>query len=330
MSTFRGTRTTAAPATARARATTNKTLVADDVNVPQAGNDGISSLNWSPKANILVSSNWDSGIRCWDVQEQMGQPVAVPKLVASHENNSPVLDTCFSSDGGTVFSGGCDKAVRMWDLGGVAPPSNIASQIGIHDAPVKAVGFLPKSNLVVSGGWDKKLKFWDTRSPTPTGVFDMPERVYDLDIRENLMVVATAGRRLIIYNVSGAQPSEHSRIDPSSTKTEKLLDFLKFQTRCVACSPDGKGFCVGSIDGRAFFEYLDPAQKDSSFGWRTGGKKTLDKYSVNSISFSNKYGGTFATADSGGVVKLWDKGACNLLLSLGGWRTANAQHKATD
>ena len=42
------------------------TMAPGDAAVPQAGNDGISALRWSPTANNLVSSNWDSGIRCWD------------------------------------------------------------------------------------------------------------------------------------------------------------------------------------------------------------------------------------------------------------------------
>lgn len=129
-----------------------------DCNVPQAGTDGISSLSWSPSANFLVSSNWDSGIRCWEVQQQSAQQVvASPKAQVNHENSAPCLDTCFSADGSTVFSGGADKAVRMWQLG-QSPPNNVAQQIGTHDAPVKSVGFLSSSNLVVSGGWDRKLK----------------------------------------------------------------------------------------------------------------------------------------------------------------------------
>jgi mRNA export factor len=132
-------------------------IAPNDCNVPQAGDDGISSLTWSPNANFLVSSNWDSGLRCWEVQEQGGQIRALPKAKVQHENSAPALDTCFSSDGSTVYSGGADKAVRMWRLG-ETPPNNVPQQIGAHDAPVKSVGFLPASNLVVSGGWDAKLK----------------------------------------------------------------------------------------------------------------------------------------------------------------------------
>jgi WD40 repeat protein len=50
-----------------------------DHSVQSAGTDGISSLTWSPTANILVSSNWDGGVRCWEAQEQGGQCRAIPK-----------------------------------------------------------------------------------------------------------------------------------------------------------------------------------------------------------------------------------------------------------
>lgn len=135
----------------------SNSIASSDCNVPTPGNDGVSSLRWSPTANFLVSSNWDAGVRCWEVQEQAGSVRANPKAQVNHDQNSPVLDCCFSNDGSTVFSAGADKAVRMWRLG-ENPPNNVATQIGVHDAPAKAVRFLPSSNLVVSGGWDRKVR----------------------------------------------------------------------------------------------------------------------------------------------------------------------------
>jgi mRNA export factor len=211
-----------------------------------------------------------------------------------HENNSPVMDTCFSADGSTVFSGGCDKAVRMWQLGAAAPPNNVAQQIGVHDMPVNAVGFIRSSNLVVSGGWDRKLKFWDTRSPNPAGMFELPERVYGLDVRDNLMVVATAGRHIVAYDVSG-QPREHSRMESP----------LKFQSRCVACFPDSTGFAVGSIEGRVGIHYLQKVPGKDSFAFKCH-RQDANVFSVNAIAFQNQFG-TFATVGSDGVVNYWDK-----------------------
>ena len=58
--------------------TTDRLAPADHC-VQSAGNDGISSLRWSATANHLVSTNWDGGVRCWEVQEQGGQIRALPK-----------------------------------------------------------------------------------------------------------------------------------------------------------------------------------------------------------------------------------------------------------
>jgi mRNA export factor len=203
------------------------------------------------------------------------------------------LDTCFNADGSTVFSVGADKAVRMWQLG-QAPPNNIPQQIGAHDAPIKSVGYLKSSSLVVSGGWDRKLKFWDMRQPNPVGVIEMPERVYDLDVRENLMVVATANRHIIAYNVAG-QPVEHSRKESP----------LKFQSRCVSCFPDSTGFAVGSIEGRVGIHYRQKVAGKDSFAFKCH-RQDQSVFSVNAIAFNNQFG-TFATVGSDGVVNFWDK-----------------------
>mmetsp|Transcript_18627 Transcript_18627/g.46109 ORF Transcript_18627/g.46109 Transcript_18627/m.46109 type:complete len:350 (-) Transcript_18627:46-1095(-) len=268
-------------------------IAPQDCNVPQAGNDGISSLVWSPTANFLMSTNWDGGVRCWEVQEQGGQVRASPKAQVNHEAQSPALDCCFSPDGSTVFSGGADKAVRMWKLG-ESPPGGIAQQIGVHDAPVKAVGFLP-SGLVVSGGWDRKLKFWDTRTNNPVGTLDMPERVYDLDVRGNLMVAITANRRMMIYNVGTPQPN----------LVQNKESPLKFQSRCVSCFPDQTGFAIGGVEGRVGIQYVQKVGNKDHFAFKCH-RKDNNAFSVNAIAFQNQYG-TFATCGADGVVNFWDK-----------------------
>ena len=60
-----------------AAATNRPSMIAQtDFNVPRAGDDGISSLSWSPTSNILISGSWDNNVRCWDVQGgQQGQGV---------------------------------------------------------------------------------------------------------------------------------------------------------------------------------------------------------------------------------------------------------------
>jgi mRNA export factor len=262
-----------------------------DYSVPQAGGDGISSLAWSPNANILVSTNWDGGVRCWEVQEQAGQVQAVPKAQVNHENNSPVLCSTFSPDGSTVFTAGADKAVRMWKLG--QQPTGPPQQIGAHTQPIKSIGFLPNSNIIVSGGWDNKLNFWDARSPNPVASIDLPDKCYDIDVKNSVMAVATGGRHLLIYDVSGT-PREHMRKDSP----------LKNQTRCVSCFTDMTGFAVGSIEGRVGIQYNDKAQEKNNFAFKCH-REGSNVFAVNAIAFHPL--GTFATCGADGVISFWDK-----------------------
>uniref|UniRef100_A0A7S3P3S1 Anaphase-promoting complex subunit 4 WD40 domain-containing protein n=1 Tax=Amphora coffeiformis TaxID=265554 RepID=A0A7S3P3S1_9STRA len=269
----------------------NASIAPNDCQVQGAGTDGTSSLSWSPTSNILVASSWDGHVRCWEVAEQQGRAQANPKAQVNHENNAPVLDTCFSPDGSTVFSVGGDKALRMWQLG---QQVTVPQQIGAHDAPIKTVGFLKSMNTVVTGGWDRKLKFWDCRSPNPVGVLDMPERVYAMDIRDTLLVVATAGRHILVYDCN-QQPREYLRKESP----------LKYQTRSIACFTDKTGFAVGSIEGRVGIHYVQKVPNKDSFAFKCH-RENVNVYSVNAIAFNNHYG-TFATCGSDGIINFWDK-----------------------
>ena len=123
----------------------------------------------------------------------------------------------------------------------------------------------------------------------------MPERVYGLDVRGNLMVVGTAGRQLVIYDCSQPAPREFGRKESP----------LKFQTRVVSCFPDQSGFAVGSIEGRVGIQYVHKVQGKDHFAFKCH-RDGSNVYSVNDIAFQNQFG-TFATVGSDGVVTFWDK-----------------------
>ena len=55
----------------------------------------------------------------------------------------------------TVFSGGCDNTIRMWN---VTQGSSGSTIIGRHDSSVKCIKYLPDKNVVVTGSWDKTVK----------------------------------------------------------------------------------------------------------------------------------------------------------------------------
>lgn len=124
-----------------------------------------------------------------------------------------------------------------------------ASQIAAHDAPIRCVRSVEINGqpMVVTGSWDKTIKYWDLRQSTAVATVNMQDRVYTMDVKDNLLVVGTAERYINVINL-GADPSKIYKTIQSP---------LKWQTRVVACFKDSKGFGVGSIEGRCAMQYVE-------------------------------------------------------------------------
>ncbi|KAL5563401.1 hypothetical protein UlMin_033148 [Ulmus minor] len=144
------------------------------------------------------------------------------------------------------------------------------------------VAWIPEMNLLVSGSWDKTLKkelfFFFTTKSSPY--------CYALTVKRPLMVVGTAGSNLI-------------------TEFKRITSPLKYQTRCVAASPDQQGFLIGSIEGRVGVHHLDDSQESKNFTFKCH-RDGSEIYSVNSLNFHPVHH-TFATAGSDGAFNFWDK-----------------------
>ncbi|KAI3835835.1 hypothetical protein MKW92_019700 [Papaver armeniacum] len=257
--------------------------------VVQPPTDSISSLCFSPKANHLVATSWDNQVRCWEIQRSGTSISSVAKASISHEQ--PVLCSAWKDDGTAVFSGGCDKQVKMWPLLSGGQSETVA----VHDAPVKEVAWIPEMNLLVTGSWDKTLKYWDIRQKTaPVHTQQLPERCYALSVKYPLMVVGTADPNLIVFDLNRPQQ-----------EFKRIVSPLKYQTKCVAVFPDQQGFLVGSIEGRVGVHHLDEALKEKNFTFKCH-RVGQEIYSVNSINFHPVHR-TLATAGSDGVFNFWDK-----------------------
>ncbi|GAU23546.1 hypothetical protein TSUD_40240 [Trifolium subterraneum] len=167
--------------------------------VTQPPSDSVSSLAFSPKANFLIATSWDNQVRCWEVSKNGTSLNTTPKASISHDH--PVLCSAWKDDGTTVFSGGCDKQVKMWPLLSGGQPVTVA----MHDAPIKEVAWIPELNLLATGSWDKTVKYWDTRQANPVHTQQLPDRCYAMSVKHPLMVVGTADRNLIIFNLQNPQ-----------------------------------------------------------------------------------------------------------------------------
>lgn len=153
----------------------------------------------------------------------------------------------------------------------------------------------------MSGGWDGAVKVWDIRNGNNAKIHEaaVAGKVFGMDLRSHVLVVATSGREVVVYDLRNFNHPLETRESP-----------LKYQTRCVRVFPSLDGYAMGSIEGRVALEYFGDAsaEKKRSYAFKCHRGKVDDHvvvYPVNAIAFHPTLG-TFATGGCDGVVNLWD------------------------
>ena len=306
-----------------------------DTPLPQAPSDTISSLAWSPARNYLIATSWDKTIRCWEIGPN-GQAVAL----AMQSSPQALLCCAWNAQGSHVYFAGLEGKVMQWDIA-----SNSVTQVGAHQGAVSHMCYVAPYNCLVTGSWDKKLLFWNLTTPTPIREFDLGERCYALSYRDatpkggkHILVVATAETPAAAKPTTGYAYSFPSTTTSTNDRERMVFIFdmanpmgqpvrraspLNYQTRCLEVFHDGRGYLIGSIEGRVGVEY-EPEQMDQkntkrSFTFkahrvenrsvamaRSTTSKPADVYAVNFVSVHPNTG-TFATVGSDGRVCFWDK-----------------------
>ncbi|EDO43356.1 predicted protein [Nematostella vectensis] len=258
----------------------------NEFKLGQAPEDGISAVKFSPtSSSFLLVSSWDTSVRLYDVQND--------DMRLKYNHSYSVLDCCFQ-DAVHAFSGGLDNNLKMCDLN-----QNQVQTIGSHDDPIRCVDYCQPLGLIVSGSWDSSIKLWDPRQKQCTGTYKQPAKVYTLALAGERLVVGTAGRKVMVWDLRNMGYVQQRR--ESS---------LKYQTRCIRCFPNQQGYVLSSIEGRVAVEYFDPSpevqKKKFAFKChRTKDKEIEQIYPVNAIAFHNMHN-TFATGGSDGFVNIWD------------------------
>ncbi|CAH1783481.1 unnamed protein product [Owenia fusiformis] len=248
--------------------------------------DGISAVKFGPNSSqFLLVSSWDCYVRLYDVVSN--------SLRIKYGHSEPVLDCCFQ-DTVHAYSGGLDNSLKMYDFN-----TSAETHVGSHDGAVRCVEYAPDTNVVITGSWDFTVKLWDPRAPTCTGSYSQPDKVYTLAVTGDRLVVGTAGRRVLVWDLRNMGYVQQRR--ESS---------LKYQTRCIRTFPNKAGFVLSSIEGRVAVEYLDPSpevqKKKYAFKCHRVKEDGVEKiFPVNAIAFHNTHN-TFATGGSDGFVNIWD------------------------
>lgn len=276
--------------------------------LPSPPTDGVTALRFFADTPLLLASSWDGTARVYDT--------AANVLQGTFAAGAPVLDAVFESDG-VVYTAGLDGAVKRYDFFRGAE-----AVLGSHEGAVKCVEWLPAQGLLVSGSWDSSLRLWDSRQApgaAPVARVALPGKVYSMSASEARLVVAMSGRHVDIFDLRTLQSGQPEQRRESS---------LKFQTRCVRCQADGRGYALSSVEGRVAWEFfdLDEATQARKYAFKChrkneGGKDLV--FPVNAIAFNRPHG-TFATGGGDGVINFWDGEHKKRLHQVAGYPTSVA------
>jgi len=247
-------------------------------------------LRFSPTSpNHLLVSSWDSQVRLYDVENNT--------VKSSVRHRAAVLACAFDPNTQFAYSGGLDTWVRRLDL-----ETEGVRVLGAHEASVSCTAYSHQTNQLITGSWDRTLKFWDPRKGNPNSLIsshEQPERVYTIDLVEHTLLVATAARHVVHYDIRNMD-----------SPIENRATALKFGTASLACIPTGEGYATGSVEGRVSIEYFDksPQVQKAKYAFKCH-RQTIPKgdlvFPINALAFHTRYG-TLATGGSDGTVAVWD------------------------
>lgn len=282
-----------------------------------AGTDSIGSLCFNPQGNFLAGGSWDQKVRLWEVQRGGSGGIAAAPLKAEQDFGAPVMDVCWRPEG--AFIAGCQKTVKLWDLG-----KNALMDVAAHDAPVRYCFWLQDKGLLVTCSWDKSIRFWDLRSGSPAATVPAQNKISAMDVRGGVMVSCPmpvpgdTTHKIIVHDLRNL-----------SAPFREIASPMKYLTRSIRLFHNGVQFAVGSVEGRCSVKHVDKTQDElvdgqgravNSFTFKChrDDPKTGDRiYGISHIAAypTEAFGSVFATCGSDGEYHFWDMKARSKLRS---------------
>ncbi|KAI8963519.1 WD40 repeat-like protein [Daldinia sp. FL1419] len=270
-----------------------------EISLATDATDTILSLSWSPVANHLAAASWDGKVRIYDVDTSAKAASGISMLSAT----SPVFDCDWTKDGTMIAAGGADNMVHILHL-----PTGQQVTLSSHDKPVRNVCFIdvPASHthVLASGSWDGTVKLWDLRQQTPLTTIVCRERVYSMDSKSFLLVVATADENIHLIDLNNPTVISHTQGSPH-----------KDQTKAVAAFPNGMGWIMTTIGGQGSVNGIgeEKTATDAIFRGHREPKdrktRITDIFSINDVCIHPTEHRVFATAGSDGAFIFWDRNA---------------------
>jgi WD40 repeat protein len=201
-------------------------------SMPQNG--GISSAQFSPDGQRVVTASTDNTARVWDASS--GKPIGEPM---KHE--LPVNSAQFNMDGRRVVTASNDKTARVWDASSGKPVGEPMK----HEDRVNSARFSSDGQWVVTASADGTARVWDAASGKPVG---KPMQHGGLTFGGVLSAQFSPDGRQV---VTGSADMTARVWDAASGRP--IGEPMKHENGVVSAqfSPDGQRVVTASVDGTA-------------------------------------------------------------------------------
>jgi len=180
------------------------------------------------------------GVRGVAILDGVNDPkVMLAKLLDSDDE---VLCLALSADGKKLASGGCDRIVNVWDLGGGYASAKLVQSIENHADWVFGVAFAPDGNHLLTCSRDKTAKVWDLAKKESVLTFpDHQNSVNGVAVKADGKLGFSVGddNQLRTWNAAGDQGGKQVRAAGGHAKAVVKLVGNPKQPLLATASADG-------------------------------------------------------------------------------------------
>jgi len=232
------------------------------------------SARMNEQADLVCTAAADCTSKVWNA--------LTGEVVHTFTHKGVVKSAVFSQDGKSVYTGGREKKIRIFDLG---RPDAEPGIVGSHGEPVGHIIITSDPNIIMSSADEKDIRVWDVRSRDAVKSLSTPSVVSSMSLTtDKSTLCVTAGREVLFWD-----PSGFSQL--SSYKMSRDVN-------CVALHPASNKFVTGSKD-EMWVRVHD---------YQTGDELACNKGHhgpVRCLGF-NPSGDNYASGSEDGTIRIWD------------------------